>query len=110
MIGKTLGNYRIEAQIGAGGMATVFKAYDISTRRYVAVKVLPPQFATDAVLRERFKIESRAIALLEHPHILPIYNAYIPEKPGDDETAYMVMRYFDQGSVADRIKAGNLPF
>jgi serine/threonine protein kinase len=110
MIGKTLGKYRIEEQIGAGGMATVFKAYDISTRRYVAVKVLPPQFATDPDLRERFRTESQAIALLEHPHILPIYNAYIPEKPGGDDITYMVMRYFEHGSLADRIKAGSLPF
>ncbi|MFN8456817.1 MAG: hypothetical protein U0401_19485 [Anaerolineae bacterium] len=46
LIGKTLGQYRIETKIGSGGMATVFKAYQPSLNRYVALKVLPPSFAS----------------------------------------------------------------
>ncbi len=108
MIGTVIGDYRIEAQIGAGAMGTVFKAYDLKTHRYVAVKVLSPQFASNQMRRERFRIESKAITLLEHPHILPIYSAHIPDNPDSDDIAYMVMRYIDSGSVADEIKKRTL--
>ena len=62
MIGRTLGNYRIIEQIGMGGMATVYKAYDPDIDRYVAIKVLPEHFSQDPKFRERFKREAKAIA------------------------------------------------
>jgi serine/threonine-protein kinase len=104
MIGRTLGNYRVVEQIGMGGMATVFKAYDPNTDRYVAIKVLPPQFSTAPTFRERFQREAKAIANLEHIHILPIFG-YGEE----DGIAYMVMRYLQTGTLSDRIKQGPLP-
>ncbi len=104
MIGRTLGNYRIVEQIGMGGMATVYKAYDPDTDRYVAVKVLPHHFSHDPTFRERFQREAKAIARLEHLHILPIY-AY-----GEEEgTAFMAMRYLQAGTLTDRIQQGPLP-
>jgi Tol biopolymer transport system component/predicted Ser/Thr protein kinase len=104
MIGRTLGNYRIIEQIGIGGMATVYKAYDPDTDRYVAIKVLPEHFSKDPKFRQRFEREAKAIAKLEHIHILPLF-AY-----GEDEgVAYMVMRYLDAGSLTERIKQGSLP-
>jgi serine/threonine protein kinase len=75
-----------------GGMATVYKAYDASTDRYVAIKTLPQQYSKDPNFRARFEIEARAIARLEHIHILPIF-AYGEE----DGIVYMAMRYMDTG-------------
>jgi serine/threonine-protein kinase len=103
MIGRTLGNYRIVEQIGMGGMATVYKAYDPDTDRYVAIKILPQQFSQDPTFHERFHREAKAIAKLEHIHILPIF-AY----GEDDGTAYMAMRYLQTGSLTDRIRTGPL--
>ncbi|MEW5960845.1 MAG: protein kinase, partial [Chloroflexota bacterium] len=104
MIGRTLGNYRLVEQIGLGGMATVYKAYDPDTDRYVAIKVLPQHFSQDPTFRERFHREAKAIAKLEHLHILPIF-AY----GEDDGTAYMVMRYLQTGTLTERIRQGPLP-
>ncbi len=105
MIGRTLGNYRIIEQIGLGGMATVYKGYDPDTDRYVAVKILPQQFSADPQFRERFQREAKAIAKLEHLHILPIF-AY----GEDDGISYMAMRYLQAGTLTDRISRGALPF
>jgi len=103
MIGRTLGNYRIIEQIGMGGMATVYKAYDPDTDRYVAIKILPEQFSQDPTFRQRFEREAKAIAKLEHLHILPLFTY------GEDNgTAYMVMRYLKAGSLTDRIREGAL--
>ncbi|RMF01385.1 MAG: hypothetical protein D6768_10710 [Chloroflexi bacterium] len=104
VIGRTLGRYRIVEQIGIGGMATVYKAYDPDTDRHVALKVLPQHFSHDPTFKERFNREAKAIARLEHLHILPIF-AY-----GEDAgTAYMAMRYLKTGTLTDRIKQGPLP-
>src|SRR5688572_19116556 len=103
MIGQTLGSYRITEQIGAGGMATVYKAYDAGMDRYVALKVLPQYYSHDPKFRERFAREAKAIAKLEHPHILPVH-AY-----GEDGgTAYLVMRYTPAGTLADVISRERL--
>jgi serine/threonine protein kinase/Tol biopolymer transport system component len=99
MIGRTLGNFRIVEQAGMGGMATVYKAYDASTDRYVAIKTLPQQYSKDPNFRARFEIEARAIARLEHIHILPIF-AYGEE----DGIVYMAMRYMDTGTLTDLIR------
>ncbi|MCS6872650.1 MAG: protein kinase, partial [Anaerolineae bacterium] len=71
-VGKTLGQYRLEAPLGKGGMASVYRAYQASVDRYVAVKVMMPEIANDPSFVERFQREARIIAKLEHPHILPI--------------------------------------
>lgn len=105
MIGRTLGGYQIIEQIGMGGMATVYKAYDASTDRYVALKTLPQQYSQDPTFVERFRREARAIAKLEHLHILPVH-AY----GEDDGVAYLVMRYLPAGTLTSRIRqAGRIP-
>ena len=58
MIGRTIGGYRIVEQVGMGGMATVYKAYDANTDRYVALKTLPEQFSKDPQFVERFRREA----------------------------------------------------
>lgn len=97
--GHTIGQYRIIEQIGRGGMATVYKAFQSSMERYVAIKVLPEQLAEDPHFIERFRQEAKAIAQLEHPHILPVYD-YGEEKG----LTYMVMRYMDSGTLTARLR------
>lgn len=102
MIGRIVGTYEIIAQIGEGGMAAVYKAHDPKTDRFVAIKFLPNQYATDSTLRERFELEARSIAKLGHPHILPLF-AY-----GEDQNIpYMVMPLMESGTLADRMRAGS---
>ena len=90
LIGGTLGQYRIIEQIGAGGMAAVFKAYQPSLERYVAIKVLPPLKAQQPGFSERFAREARAIAGLNHPNILPVYD--FGQERG---YSFIVMRYVE---------------
>lgn len=96
LIGKTIGGYQILEQIGEGGMATVYKAYQPSLDRYVAVKILPRHLSMEPGFSKRFNREARAVAKLEHPHILPIYDS------GQEEgLSYIVMRFIDQGTLKD---------
>ncbi len=99
--GQMLGPYRIIGQVGQGGMATVYKAYQPSMDRNVAIKVLPMQLASSPEFVQRFKQEARTIARLEHPHILPVF-----DYGESDGTAYFVMRYLDAGTLKDRMQAG----
>ncbi len=99
--GQMLGSYRIISQIGKGGMATVYKAYQASMDRNVAIKVLPSQLAESQEFTARFQQEARIIAKLEHPHILPIF-----DYGESDGVAYFVMRYLEAGTLKDRMIAG----
>jgi len=72
MIGTRLGPYEIIEEVGKGGMATVYRAYQPAVDRCVAVKVLHQSIANDPQAMERFRREARVIARLEHPHILPV--------------------------------------
>jgi|GEM_PF-492015 len=106
LVGKTLGGYQILEQIGMGGMATIYKAYQSSMDRFVAIKVLPPQMVTeDAAFLGRFQQEAKTIAKLEHHHILPVYDY------GEAEGyTYLVMRYLEGGTLKDLIEEGPVPF
>lgn len=96
--GQMLGAYRIIEQVGAGGMATVYKAYQASMDRNVAIKVLPLELAQSDEFVKRFQQEARIIARLEHPYILPVFD--YGEENG---TAYFVMRYLDTGTLKDKL-------
>jgi serine/threonine protein kinase len=94
LIGQTLDQYRIIEQIGEGGMATVFKAYQPGLNRDVALKVLPPNFAKRADFTERFVREAHAIGNLHHPNILPVYDS------GQDKGySYIAMRYIPNATT-----------
>jgi serine/threonine protein kinase len=97
--GAVVAGYRMEARIGAGGMAAVFRASDVRLGRTVALKVLAPALASDQEFRERFIRESRAAAAVEHPHIIPVYAA------GDaDDLLYIAMRYVPSGDLSELIR------
>jgi len=74
LAGKMLGQYQIIEEIGRGGMAVVYRAYQPSLNRYVAIKVLPPQFTFDTTFVQRFLREARAAARLEHPNIVTTHD------------------------------------
>jgi serine/threonine protein kinase len=73
--GSRLAGYRVEEPLGAGGMAVVYRAHDERLGRLVALKVLAPALAADVEFRRRFIAESRAAAAVDHPHIIPVYEA-----------------------------------
>ncbi len=102
--GDKLGPYEILSEFGRGGMATVFRAYQPSMGRHVAIKVLPEQFLHDPTFLARFTNEARVIAALEHPRILPVYD--FGEAAG---APYIVMRLMPHGSLRDRLCVGPLP-
>ena len=99
------GHYRIEQELGRGGMGVVLLARDLRLDRMVAIKTLPHTLADDAVIRERFLREARTAAALSHPRIVPIYHA-----AEADGTVYFVMGFVDGGSIAQRVRGeGALP-
>ncbi len=98
LVGQTLGAYRIIEQIGRGGMATVYKAYEPALDRYVAIKVLPQYFAHDPDFAARFEREAKAVARLNHPNILPIYS--FGQEAG---WTYIVMRYVEAGTLKEML-------
>ncbi len=98
-----IGRYEIQSELGRGGMATVYLAFDPRFRRQVAVKVLPDRFLNHPVLRKRFEREAQTIAALEHPAIVPVYDF------GDEgDLLYLVMRYMPGGSLEARLRRGAL--
>lgn len=99
IIGTTLGQYQIIEAIGSGGMASVFKAYQPALERFVAVKVLAPQYAPLDDFGGRFVREAKAVAALDHPNILPIIDF-----GRQDEHTYIVMKYVSGGTLSDRLK------
>ena len=101
--GQTLGSYRIINQVGQGGMATVYKAYQPSMDRNVAIKVLPSQLAESKEFTARFQQEAHIIARLEHPHILPVF-----DYGESDGVTYFVMRYLEAGTLKTKMEAGQL--
>jgi serine/threonine-protein kinase len=90
--------YRIERELGSGGMATVYLAEDLKHHRKVAVKVLRPELAA-ALGPERFLREIKLTAQLQHPHILPLHDS------GDAEAfLYYVMPYLEGESLREKLK------
>jgi tetratricopeptide (TPR) repeat protein len=98
------GRYRVERELGAGGMATVFLAEDLKHHREVAIKVLRPELAAN-LGAERFLREIEIAARLSHPHILPLHDS-----GGEGDVLYYVMPFVDGQSLRDRLaKGGALP-
>ena len=91
LIGQEVAGYYIEDIVGKGGMAVVYLALDPRLSRRVALKILNPVLSVDDRFRQRFILESRTVASIEHPNIIPIYEA----NADDDGVLYIAMRYVD---------------
>src|SRR5881396_3191230 len=104
-IGTTMGGYHIERLLGRGGMGRVYLAEDTRLGRKVALKLLDPELADDVRFRDRFTRESRLAASLDHPNVVPIYEA------GEaDGILFIAMRYVEGTDLGRLIEAdGPLP-
>ncbi|MGW0593301.1 serine/threonine protein kinase [Streptosporangium sp. NPDC002607] len=101
--GTTLaGRYRLDTRIGAGGMGEVWKGEDMVLARTVAVKVLLPGRTDDPGFLVRFQGEARAMATINHPGVVDVYDYGVHEVPGAGATAYLVMKFVD-GEPLDRL-------
>jgi serine/threonine protein kinase len=104
LTGKQFGPYRIVGPLGEGGMAAVYKAYQASMDRFVALKVLPQYFARDPEFVGRFAQEARMLAKLQHLHILPVF-----DYGETDGYTYIVMPLVETGTLSSLIKGEPLP-
>ena len=93
------GRYEIEKRIGAGGMADVYKAYDIVEKQIVAVKILKNEFINNDEFLRRFKNESKAVSMLSHPNIVKVFDVGFNE-----ECRFIVMEYIDGITLRDYIE------
>lgn len=98
------GRYQMEARIGAGGMAEVFRGFDPVLNRTVAIKVLNPQFARDASFVERFRREAQAAARLNQPNIVAVYDT-----GSDDGTQFIVMEFIEGRTLGEFMQSGRKP-
>src|SRR5436190_3871126 len=90
--GTEFGRYRIESIAGQGGMGVVYRATQLGLDRAVALKLITPEFAHDEEFRERFKRESKLAASIEHPNVIPVYEA------GEQDGALFLAMRFVEGS------------
>jgi len=103
MTPENIGRYQIKSELGRGGQATVYRAFDPNFMPEVAIKVLPPDLLNDPQFRARFEKEAMLIAQLEHSAIVPLYDY------GEHEgQLYIVMRYMAGGSLTERLESGTL--
>ncbi|MEO0562386.1 MAG: protein kinase, partial [Chloroflexota bacterium] len=98
-VGTMFGAYKVEAPVGRGGMASVYKAYHAPTDRHVALKVMLPEIAVDETFRARFEREAKVLAGLQHIHILPVF-----DYGQQDETTYLVMPLLPGKTLRNHIK------
>src|ERR671926_1074346 len=99
LVGMQLsGRYRLDAQIGAGGMSTVYKTFDLTLERPVAVKLMHREIASDSAQLERFRREAKAVARLSHPHIVQVIDAgedLDPSTHPQSSRPYIVFEYVE---------------
>src|SRR5436309_11646983 len=100
-IEQVVKGYELREQIGEGGYGVVYRAYQPTVGREVAVKIILPEHANHPDFIRRFEAEAQLVARLEHPHIVPLYD-YWREPSG----AYLVMRYLPGGSLHTTLEGG----
>ena len=106
VIGTLIGHrFRLEEKIGSGGMSSVYRGFDPTLERWVAIKLMHRDISSDPDQLERFRREARAVAQLNHPHVVTVIDA------GEDEGApYIVFEYVEGETLKDRIRRnGRLP-
>lgn len=104
LVNKTLGQFHITRELGRGGMAVVYEAYQPALQRHVALKVLSPQLANDQAFTQRFRQEAIAAAKLRHPNIITIYDV-----GQSGELNYIVMERLDGHPLASLTRQGPMP-
>src|SRR6202171_4233616 len=109
VIGTLLGGrYRLDAQIGRGGMSTVYRAFDTVLERAVAIKLMHREIASDSDQLETFRREARSVAQLSHPHIVTVIDAGEEPSPDGDHPGvgapYIVLEYVDGETLKDLIR------
>ncbi|HEY2142313.1 MAG TPA: protein kinase [Solirubrobacteraceae bacterium] len=113
LLGTMLGGrYRLDAQIGRGGMSTVYRAFDTVLERPVAIKLMHREIASDSDQLERFRREARSVAQLNHPHIVTVIDAGEEPLPDDPPgmghagvgTPYIVLEYVEGETLKDLIR------
>src|SRR5918995_2983562 len=109
-VGEVLDDkYRLERLLGQGGMGAVFLATHLGTDRYVALKLIAPQFMRNQEFVERFKREARAAGRLRHPNVVDVTDFGFSDA-GGEPVAYLVMEYLDGCTLADVLaEEGRLP-
>ena len=103
MPGHMLAQYRVEAKLGEGGMGAVYRAYDTTLHRQVALKVLPPERLSDPESRQRLLREARAASALNHPNIVTVHEI------GSDGLDFIVMELVEGRPLAQAIQGKGLP-
>ncbi len=101
--GSQIGRFRIEQELGRGGMGVVYLAQDTNLGRPVAIKSLPPEIAGNTELLSRLKREAKILASLNHPNIATIYEEFQEER-----ISYLVLEYIAGDTLADRLRRGPL--
>ena len=99
--GTKLGLYEVIGLLGAGGMGEVYRARDTRLERTVAIKILPSQFSSDPVRKQRFEREAKTISSLNHPYICVLYD--VGQQDGTD---YLVMECVEGETLAKRLEKG----
>jgi serine/threonine protein kinase len=102
-VGTKLAGYRIESLLGSGGMSVVYLADDLRLKRTVALKLLAARLAEDESFRDRFLRESELAASIDHPNIVPIYEAGTTE-----DSLFIAMRYVQGSDLKERLQRGRL--
>src|SRR3954471_2958745 len=97
--------YRLDEKIGSGGMSSVYRAFDPTLERWVAIKLMHRDISSDPDQLERFRREARTVARLNHPHVVTVIDA-----GEDDGNPYIVFEYVEGETLKDRIRRlGRLP-
>src|SRR5512136_3342903 len=99
LVGKTFGKYRLVEQLGRGGMAEVYKAYQPGLDRYVAIKLMHAFLAEDKDFLARFQREAKLVAGLRHPNIVQVHDFDV-----EGGLSYMVMEYIDGETLKSRLQ------
>ena len=104
---RRLGQYELQERLGYGGMAEVWKAFDVQLHRHVALKLLHAKLQDDPNFIARFEREARLIASLHHPNIVHVHDFQIASSEVDDTAAYMVMEYIEGQTLAGYIESSS---
>jgi eukaryotic-like serine/threonine-protein kinase len=111
---RRIGKYELQEQLGHGGMAEVWKAYDVQLHRHVAIKLLHANLQEDPNFVARFEREAQLIASLHHPNIVQVHDFQVASSEAEGPTAYMVMDYIEGQTLAHYIdstsRQGHIPY